>query len=116
MIAQTSVKTSLIAVALAVASGMLTTLPTGALAAQQLVPVEGADYNVGASLTDNLKAFIGKKVYLTLDSGSIFAGSVKAVGDHLIHLEKLEGKEYFDALVRIDSISAIDTRFRQFQR
>jgi hypothetical protein len=33
-----------------------------------------------------------------------------------MHLEKLDGKDYFDALLRIDNISAIDTRFRDIQR
>jgi hypothetical protein len=41
---------------------------------------------------------------------------VKGVGDHLVHLEKLAGKEHFDALIRIDRIDAIDARFRQIQR
>jgi small nuclear ribonucleoprotein (snRNP)-like protein len=67
-------------------------------------------------MEDNLKALIGKKVYVTLDSGKSFAGYVKEVGDHLMHLEKLDGKDYFDALLRIENINAIDTRFRNIQR
>jgi hypothetical protein len=31
-------------------------------------------------------------------------------------LEKLDGKDHFDALLRIENISAIDTRFRNIQR
>jgi hypothetical protein len=44
------------------------------------------------------------------------AGVVKEVGDHLVHLEKLDGKEYFDALIRVESINAMDARFRDVQR
>jgi hypothetical protein len=33
-----------------------------------------------------------------------------------MHLEKLEGKDYFDALLRIENIIAIDTKFRDIQR
>ncbi|MBU0481223.1 MAG: hypothetical protein KKG47_08985 [Proteobacteria bacterium] len=85
-------------------------------AAPQVVELEGVGYNVSHSLNDNLKAFTGKKVYVTLDSGKTLAGTVKGVGEHLLHLEKIEGKEYFDALIRIEEIGAIDVRFREQKR
>ena len=87
-----------------------------AVAKTEVVPIEGVGYKVNFSLQDNLKSLIGKKVYVTLNSGKTFAGFIKEVGDHLLHLEKLDGKEYFDALIRIEDISAIDTRFRDIQR
>ena len=90
--------------------------PTETEATSQIVAMEGITYNVNASMSNNLKSLIGKKVYVTLDSGQTMAGFVKKVGEHLLHLEKLDGKEYFDALIRIKKISAIDTRFRNIQR
>ena len=77
---------------------------------------EEISYDVNSSLADNLKSLMGKKVYVSLDSGKSFAGFVKEVGNHLIHLEKLDGKDYFDALIQIENINAIDTMFRGFQR
>ena len=91
-------------------------LPNEVGAKTKVVAIEGMRYNVDASLVDNLNALIGKKVYVTLNSGKTLAGIVKEVGNHLMHLEKLDGKDHFDALVRIESISAIDTRFRTVQR
>ena len=91
-------------------------LPTEAVAKPKVVAIEGISYNVNSSLADNLKSLIGKKVYVTLDSGKTVAGFVKEVGNHLMHLEKLEGKDFFDALLRIENISAINTRFRSIQR
>ena len=91
-------------------------LPTEVVAKTKVVAIEGISYNVNSSLADNLKSLIGKKVYVTLDSGKTFTGFVKEVGNHLMHLEKLDGKDYFDALIRIENISAIDTRFRNIQR
>jgi len=79
----------------------------------QLRAEEIASYTINASMADNLKAFTGKNVNVTLDSGTSLAGYVKEVGPELLHLEKLSGKEYYDALIRIDDISAIDTRFRK---
>jgi small nuclear ribonucleoprotein (snRNP)-like protein len=91
-------------------------LSTRADAENKPVNSESIGYNVISSMAENLKALTGKVVYISLDSGKTYTGIVKAVGDHLVHVEKLEGKEYFDALISIESIRAIDTRFREFQR
>jgi hypothetical protein len=80
-----------------------------------IVPLEGMQYNVNASLEDNLKSLVGKKVYVTLDSGKTFTGTVKEVGNHLMWLEKLDGKDFFDALIRINTITAIDAKFRDMK-
>jgi small nuclear ribonucleoprotein (snRNP)-like protein len=90
--------------------------PTDVEAKANVVSIEGISYNVDSSMVDNLKSLVGKKVYVTLDSGKTFTGYVKKVGNHLMHLEKLDRKDYFDALIRIENISAIDTRFRDIQR
>ncbi len=90
--------------------------PTNAEAKAKVVLIEGIGYNVNSSMADNLKSLIGKKVYVAVDSGATFVGFVKSVGNHLMHLEKLDRKDYFDALIRIERISAIDTRFREVQR
>jgi small nuclear ribonucleoprotein (snRNP)-like protein len=91
-------------------------LPTEVEAKTKVVAIEGVSYDVNSSMADNLKSLVGKKVYVTLDSGKTFTGFVKEVGNHLMHLEKLDRKDYFDALIRIENISAIDTRFRDIQR
>jgi hypothetical protein len=104
-------------VALLAAMGMVLALPAVTIAAKpNVVALEGVGYNVDASMVDNLKALNGKRVYVTLNSGKTFTGLVHKVGEHLIHIEKLVGKEYFDALIRIQDISAIDTMFRKLQR
>jgi len=87
-----------------------------ASAKTKVVAIKDIGYHVNFSLQDNLKSLIGKKVYLTLGSGKTFAGFIKEVGDHLVHLEKLDRRSYFDALIRIEDISAIDTKFRDAQR
>ena len=96
--------------------GTLLAIAVETEARQEVIAVEGATYNVNISMAENLKLFVGKTVYISLDSGKVFIGSVKEVGNHLVHLEKLVGKEYFDALIRIESINAIDSRFREIKR
>ena len=92
------------------------TLPKEVVAKPKVVTIEGMNYNVNSSLGDNLKSLVGKKVSVTIVSGKTLSGFVKEVGIHLIHLEKLEGKDYFDALIRIENISAIEAMFRKYQR
>ena len=92
------------------------TFPKEAIAKSKVVAPEGMSYNVNSSLADNLKSLVGKKVSVTIVSGKTISGFIKEVGPHLIHLEKLEGKDYFDALIRIENISAIEAMFRNLQR
>ncbi len=92
------------------------TLPAEVEAKAKVVAIQGMNYHVGASMQDNLKSLVGKKVYVTLASGKTFAGLVKEVGNHFMHLEKLGKKDFFDALIRIEDISAIDAKFRNFKR
>jgi len=94
-------------------AGGLFLLPGRAAAGVAELP--GLGYDVNTAMADNLKSLLGKKVRVTLSTGVAFTGNVKAVGTELLHLEKLEGREFFDALLRISEITAIDTRFRDYQ-
>jgi small nuclear ribonucleoprotein (snRNP)-like protein len=67
----------------------------------------------GIDLQDNLLAFKGKSVTITLSSGKQMTGIVKDVKNNLLHLERLSLKDFYDALLRIDHISAIEARVRQ---
>ena len=96
-------------------STVLFTQPKEAVANPKVQAIEGMSYNVNSSLADNLKSLVGKKVSVTIVSGKTISGFVKEVGIHLIHLEKLEGKDYFDALIRIENINAIEAMFRKTQ-
>ena len=54
----------------------------------------------------------GKSVTLKLDSGHEVGGIVREVGSQLVYLSQLVGKEFFDALIRIDRISAVIIRVK----
>jgi len=108
---------SSLGVAIAVLFSMVYfTLPKEAVAKPKIVALEGMSYNVNTSLLDNLKSLVGKKVSVTTVSGKTLTGIVKEVGAHLLHLEKLERKDFFDALIRIENISAVEAMFRNYQR
>ena len=59
-------------------------------------------------LTDSL----GKRVVLRLESGEEMEGPVTVVGERLVHISKLSKRDFFDAFVSIDRISAVIVRVR----
>jgi len=69
-------------------------------------------FNAGITLADNLTALKGKTVTIYLASGQSMTGIVKDVKDNVLHLEKISQKEFYDALIRVDLISAIEARVR----
>jgi hypothetical protein len=83
--------------------------------ARSVMPVDSAKFDTVSSMKDNLKACMGKDVVIHLRSGKTFQGNVKAIGDHLIHLEKLAGRDFYDALIRMEDISAVETKFREMK-
>jgi hypothetical protein len=71
---------------------------------------EPVKLDVGDGLQANLARRVGEKVEVILISGKSLTGTVKAVGTAGVHLSALEGKEFYDALVRIEQVSAVVVR------
>jgi small nuclear ribonucleoprotein (snRNP)-like protein len=68
--------------------------------------------NAAIPLADNLVALKGKTITVSLSSGQAMTGVVKEVQNNLLHLERLSQKEFYDALIRVDLIVAIEVRAR----
>ena len=49
---------------------------------------------------------------IKLNSNEEVEGTVTKVGDSLVHLSKLSGKDFYDAVVLIDRISPVSMRLR----
>lgn len=79
------------------------------------VLAEEAAFTLKASATmrEVLSEYTGKRVVLRLQSGDEIEGTVTMVGNSLLHLAKLSGREFFDAVVSIDKISAVRMRVRE---
>jgi len=75
-------------------------------------PKEFAQLNVAIPLADNLIALKEKTVTVCFSSGQTMTGVVKEVQNNLLHLEKLSQKDFYDALIRVDQIVAIEVRVR----
>jgi hypothetical protein len=74
------------------------------------VSVAGQKYelkSVSATVKDVLMENIGKRVILQMDTGVNMEGIVSKVGKSLLHISNISGGEFYDAVVRIDKISAV---------
>lgn len=67
-------------------------------------------FNRGDSIYNNLLRHKGKRVELILKSGKTLTGKLKEVGTHVIYLEQLQGRDFFDALVQANEIVAVVMR------
>jgi hypothetical protein len=94
------------AVALAIVGAVA--LVAAPLRAQEVkLSVEG-----NAPVRDTLKSRVGAKVVLRLVSGEEIGGTVRQVGDAAVQLSELSGREFYDAVIRMDHVSAVIVRVR----
>jgi hypothetical protein len=63
--------------------------------------------SAAATVKDILSEHIGKRVIVRMDGGDNLEGTVTKVGDSLVHITKISGRDFYDATVRIDKISAV---------
>lgn len=73
---------------------------------------QAVQFNVNLTMADNLVALKGRTVTVTLSSGQAVTGIVSDVKGNLLHLTKLSQKDFYDALVAVDRICAIETKVR----
>ncbi len=59
-----------------------------------------------------LKEREGKNVTVVLMSGTEITGKVSNVGNNTARLSEISGKEYFDAVIDLDDVSAVIFRAR----
>ncbi|MFX1408389.1 MAG: hypothetical protein ACFFBW_15670 [Promethearchaeota archaeon] len=55
-----------------------------------------------------------KTIDILLKSGKIYNGNIKKIGLHCISLDQKGNRSYFDVIIRIDEISAIEVRIRGY--
>ncbi len=70
------------------------------------------DLNASSSIKDILNEQVGKRAYLRMDSGEEVYGIISKVGDQLVHISELAGRDFYDAAIRIDRISTVMFKVR----
>jgi hypothetical protein len=65
------------------------------------------------SVASLLKRLEGRAVKIRLaGNGDEISGKIQKVGKELVHLSDLGGREFFDAAIRIDQVSAVVVQVR----
>jgi hypothetical protein len=59
-----------------------------------------------------LERSVGNRVEIVLVSGEKLSGTVKLVNAELVHLAALQGRDFYDAVARVERIDAVVVRMR----
>lgn len=65
-----------------------------------------------ATIKDVLQENTGKRIIVRLETGGDLEGTVIKVGEQVVHIARLSGRDFYDAVVRIDRISAVVFKVR----
>jgi hypothetical protein len=76
------------------------------------VSANDLDLNSADSIRLNLEKFPGERVTLSLIGGGELQGVVSKIGTTTLYMTELTGREFFDAVVRLDHISAVTVKMR----
>lgn len=76
------------------------------------VSVNDLDLNSLDAIRVNLEKFPGERVTLSLIGGGELQGVVSKIGTTALYITELTGREFFDAVVRLDHISAVTVKMR----
>lgn len=67
----------------------------------------------GDTIQKILEGRKGKRVTLRLQGGEEITGKVRTVTKELVHLGELSGRDFFDAVVEVNRISALIVRAKE---
>lgn len=74
--------------------------------------MEKIQLDLDQSFGDNLKKVQGKFVVIILNSGKEIRGFVKDIKGVFLHLEKVAERDFFDAMILLSNIAAIEIQVR----
>jgi len=87
-------------------------LATVTLSTPSFADEAGFQIQSGDTVKSVLERSAGQSVGLRLKGGDELKGKVAKVGDKVAQLGELSGREFFDAVVQLDSIQAVIVKAR----
>lgn len=66
----------------------------------------------GESIKLFLERHVGQRLSLIVREGPELTGTLVKVGDHVVHLGALQGRDFYDAVIRLDRIDGVVVRAR----
>lgn len=85
-------------------------LVTGVLMLSNVAITEPLSISSDDSIQSVLSAQKDKRVTLRLKSGSELLGTVGEVNDNIVNIKQLTGKEFYDAVIALKGILAVEIR------
>ena len=86
--------------------------PLAGMSQQAVAEEKTVELRAGDTMGELLGRLVGSSVELTLRNGTALSGKLSAVHQHLVLLANLRGKEFYDAVIRIEDVSAVSLRMR----
>jgi hypothetical protein len=83
------------------------------VAAATVVSAGAPVVKAGDTLQNVLEGYKGKRVTIRLQGGEELIGRVKFISKELLHLEALNSREFFDAVVDVSRIEALIVRVKE---
>lgn len=81
--------------------------------AATVVFAEAPVVKAGDTLQKVLEGYKGKRVTIRLQGGEELTGRVKFISRELLHLEALNSREFFDAVIDVSRIEALIMRVKE---
>jgi hypothetical protein len=94
---------------------MMRTAVLGAAILVATVGVARADEAVlgtAGTMRDALGKLAGKDVEIVLTNGKSYRGKVGSVGSETVLVTQIAGKEFYDVLIELDEVAAVEVRVR----
>jgi hypothetical protein len=88
--------------------GLLIMTASTSFAAELRFQVRNSD-----TIKSILESELGKEVKVKLTCGEEMSGTIVEVGEWVVHLASLSGREFYDAAIRLDQISAVIVKARE---
>ena len=70
------------------------------------------EMNAQFGMKEVLLSQAGKRVTVMTDSGETLEGTATKVGDQLLYISKRTGKDFYDAVIRLDKITSVVLKVR----
>lgn len=83
------------------------------LAAAQVGAAQELRIGANDTMQTVIAAQKGKRVTVRVRSGQDLTGTVREVSGRLVHLGAISGREFFDAVVSLESIDAVQVRTKE---
>ena len=76
------------------------------------VAEEKPEFNPYVGIKENFLVNVGKRISVRTESGDTIDGTIARVGEHNVHIAKIAGKDFYDAIVRVDKIESFTFKAR----